>query len=130
MPTFFGLKFFITVSTSAWDTALKLNVVLETYFHICRMLGCESNFFKAISTGSFSPSVLFKRYWFTVIFSFLGASEKKQFNVSATLTSSVKISPDSIRVIFLEVVPLSVKKGLTVFQNILLSVKLLGSKLE
>ena len=117
MPTFFELSFLISVSTSSRDIAFKLNVASETCFLICRMLGCKSNFLKAILTGSFSPSVLYKRYWFTVMFSFLGASEKKQFNVSATLTSSVKFSPDSIRVIFLEVVPLSVKKGLIVFQK-------------
>ena len=60
----------ISVSTSSRNTTLKLNVVLETCFLICRMLGCKSTFLKAISIGPFSSSVLFEGIGFQLCAAF------------------------------------------------------------
>ena len=60
----------------------------------------------------------------------LTVSAKKVLKVSDIILSSDIISPDSTRVIFADKVPFSDRKGLTVFQNNLLSFMLFVSNLS
>ena len=98
-------------------------------FFICNMLGWNSYFFKANSIPSEIPSVLDNKSVFSTISRDFTAFTKKQLNFSDISLSSDKISLLSTRVTLLPFWPLLVKNGLTVFQNFLLSVIFLWSRL-
>ena len=69
------------------------------------------------------PTVELIRYVFSSTSNDLTISAKNEFKVSETSLSSHMIAPDSTRVIFFAELPFSDKKGFTVFQKTLLSLK-------
>ena len=115
----------ISFSTSATLTVQNENLPFLILSLISLMLGWFENLGIILSMGS-SETAVFSAL---LILRDVPTLLKKSFNTSATSKSSYKMSFPSINAISLLPTPLSEKTGFVVFQNILLSVTFLRSKL-
>ena len=98
----------------------SLRFLLQT-FPIASRLGWFLYFTIHFKTGSLILLAKGLQFEYPSIFRLLTILKKKVFKSSAVLSSSIIISSSSINVVFKVDVILSDKKGLMVFQNVLLS---------
>ena len=98
----------------------SLRFLLQT-FPVASMLGWILYFTIHFKTGSLILLAKGLQFEYPSIFRLLTILEKKVFKSSAVLSSSIIISSFSMNAVFKVDVILSDKKGLMVFQNVLLS---------
>ena len=90
-------------------------------FLIAVALGCLSCFSTDFKIGFFISSATGFVLLYSGIFKFFTTFEKNEFNSSATVMSWVKILSYSTNLVFLIDLSLAERRGLSAFQNFLLS---------